>query len=93
MSGTASYRIWCFEGVVKVLASDNRRTGEAADFCSGVPNMVKRRCFELIGEMVPELHADTASRNEECEKAQEKRWVTVCRRSAGLGGWSEDETL
>ena len=91
MSGTAAYRSWCFEGVVRVLISEPRKTAGAFDFCASVPTWFENRCFETIGESVPDLYADTASRNEECEKAQEEEWVAICRRSAGLGGWSEDE--
>jgi hypothetical protein len=91
--GTDSNEVWCFEGAVMLLVSSNWRTDEAVDFCSGAPAEAKSRCFESIGEMIPGLHADTASRNEECEKAEEERWVTVCRRTAGLGHSSGDERL
>lgn len=92
-SGTDSYEAWCFEGVVALLISHNWRTDEAVDFCADVPTGAKGRCVETIGEMVPGLHDDTASRNEECEKAKEEEWVTICRRSANLDSRSEDEML
>jgi hypothetical protein len=92
-SGTDSYEAWCFEGVVTLLISNNWRTNEAIEFCASAPAEVIRRCFEIIGEMVPGLHADTASRNEECKKAEEEEWVTICRRGAGLDGRSEDRML
>jgi hypothetical protein len=43
--------------------------------------------------MVPGLHADTASRDEECAKAKEAEWINICRRSAGLVGSSENGML
>jgi hypothetical protein len=79
--------------VVTLLISNNWRTDEAIGFCASAPAEVKKRCFEIIGEMVPGLHADTDFRNEECEKAEEEEWVTICRRSAGLDDRSEDSML
>lgn len=90
-SGTDAYEAWCFEGVVALLVSTHWRTDEAVDFCAGVPTWARSRCFEIIGEMVPGLHADTASRNKECEKAKEEEWVTICRRGADMDGPSADE--
>jgi hypothetical protein len=92
-TGTDSYEAWCFEGVVTLLISTHWRTDEAVDFCAGVPTWARSRCFEIIGEMLPGLYADTASRNAECEKAKEEEWVTICRRSVDLGGPPENEML
>lgn len=93
MLGSDSYRNSCFAGAAGGLIIANDATDDAVNFCAGVPEGAKSSCFERIGQMVPGLHADTASRREDCEKAKESRWVTVCQRSAGLSDLTENNML
>jgi hypothetical protein len=75
--GDPEYRIYCFRGVVVVVA-DQQGTEKGFQLCTLYPNEFKMDCYERMGMWVLLLSPDREVREKECSRAESPQYFEAC---------------
>lgn len=76
--------LWCMRGLVETFLNQSADPRDGIRFCAAVPgDEVKQDCYRVVGDFTQSLGQTPEERARHCAAA-DPRFLTACRRGAGL---------